>query len=285
MPKIYSTGDKHAWLVLYEQGKTEEQIRDENDKWKKVQSRTLRDGIKEARATREKEMVRLERIRQHVDRHNDDLLNVIKEIREAIGIPICELYVGEGNEISKFPVLVSQDVVIQVELDGKQRVELGPENTVIGRSLKAHIRKDGFWLAVNKWKNALIIHINSRKALMRKLEMIEIKEAGLPASCTDIDTYDDALSKKLFDKYLNIMYSLTGLYPDGYFQTGEPTPDIAVDAQLEEIIHSLPECVMVRDSLRELRYAIGKVRAKSDDWEATRLISGNCKICLKYWKI
>ena len=165
MPKKFSGREKKKWLELYEGGKSEEWIA-ENEAL--CDKRTVRKGIQEARRELEAHALRMELLKDAVRKHQESLLALVREVLSALAMPEDTLNIPwkwQGIttiQLEAARAEVRNDEALTVS------VTLSAENKPEWELLQEHLRRDPVWNALAQWKKAVGAEIGARINLKRK---------------------------------------------------------------------------------------------------------------------
>ncbi|MBN1368396.1 MAG: hypothetical protein JW967_10780, partial [Dehalococcoidales bacterium] len=159
MPKKISIVQKREWLNSYEQGKSEADIA------KKAHHdvKTIKSGIEEVRRERDAQLARAELLRDALRKHQDQMLNCIEGIFEALELPPVNLSVDMPVSLrgAKIEFKAVKGLVLTL------RTEEKPEWALLEEHLG---KRDRLWKAIGNWKQTMTDHIHLRRQLYRELE-------------------------------------------------------------------------------------------------------------------
>lgn len=306
MPREFSIVQKRKWLEAFEDGKTPAQIAEDSE----CDIRTVRKGIEDARWERETNLRRGELIREALTKHNDSLIDTIKELlpiliplpinqrvpwRDVSAIESIEIPGGKVEyETSPHPAVKG----VRLDIEEKPEWELLDEHLRLADPLKK---------ALSSWEKATASHIEVRISFKRKLAALLKQETGLrileksSVQLADVGSEApfiapyavDVLAQVLLDHiiYSRDMASLA----DNITVTNDAevrydngpllayTPDTAVECKTN-IVHvmSLPDISYdedLADTYRTLEEAASRAKRAAQELLLLGLVPGRCRIC------
>ncbi len=171
MPRKYSPEDRAKWLKLSLEGKTDSAIANNL----KIDWRTVRDGIAQARREQEAREARIGLIRDALRRHQEGLLEGLGGLECSIAPPPIEREQLNWHRTKEDSVF--QD---KKEVEERLRQAYRPEDKAKPSPLRQHIRANRFWKALREWQEAYLAHLLARVELQYKtIELVRAK-TGLP---------------------------------------------------------------------------------------------------------
>lgn len=299
MPRKIPLTEKREWLNLYEQGNSEASIA--RDAHRDV--KTIKRGIEEARNERNASIVKAELLKNAVGRHHDQLLDVIRNIMDALAPPIPDLELRREPDGSLAPIRLSGATVSYDSMKGLVLV-LHDENTIQWELLREHLRRDRLWNTLNQWKKSVVAHIQARTALHLKAEMLLEESTGL----TELQHIDNApeagyfypgavglLYQVVLKAALQILDSVNleeqiAAESGPYVSHGETGSPLAYcPGRVEECkqnvlaaykkLQESPEVEKLAATYREAREATTKTKRAVEEIYLLRLVPGQCRIC------
>jgi len=306
MPREFSVIQKRKWLEAFEGGKTPAQIAEDSE----CDVRTVRKGIEDARWEHETNLRRGELIREALTKHNESLIDTIKELlpalmplpinqrvpwKDVMAIDLIEIPGGRVEyETSPHPAVKG----VRLDIEEKPEWEL----------LDEHLRPaDPLKKTLSSWKKAVDSHIEARISFKRKLATLLKQETGLRmlekssvqladkgSEAPFIDPYAvDVLAQMLLNHLIHsrdmaaIADSITVTndtevrYDNGSLLAY--TPDTATECKTN-IVHvmSLPDISQdedLADTYRTMEEAADRAKRAAQELLLLGLVPGRCRIC------
>lgn len=170
MPKKYSPDDRNKWLKELEAGKSEKWIAN----YHKVDLRTVRAGIIEARRSREFQTARTDLVRDALKKHQEGLLAAISSLGSSIALPVID-YAPVPWYQNKEPVFSPENLKEARELLLKEGIS--DKNTP--GILRQHLKGNRLWRAIDRWHKAYTEHLLARLELQYKIIALIRETTGL----------------------------------------------------------------------------------------------------------
>ncbi len=165
--------EKEIWFEASEGGKS---VADLARDYRK-DPRTVRRGIEEVRNRRLTAQVRVQRLRDAIGRHHDDLLNVVAGAAKSIGVPpvhIESVYTGRPTAeigLSGATAVVSDSEFLDVRLEVEEGLRW--------RLLKAHLPNHRAYVFLDRWKTAVLAEFNDRLRVRAQVSSKLVEEIGV----------------------------------------------------------------------------------------------------------
>ncbi len=174
MPKKIPLIEMRKWLRQYEQGKSVAAIA----RRVKHDIRTVTHGIEQARHESETRAARSEMVRDALQKHQDDLVEVIELLQAAVVVlpPLNFALPLEGVTLRRIAMPKasaerqdSNDWTVTLDMESSTKWELFQE----------HMRRDYIWQVLSQWKNAVSMHLQARLILNQTLISLLCEKTGL----------------------------------------------------------------------------------------------------------
>ena len=173
MPKKISRNDMRQWLEEYDSGKSEAAIA----KDAKRDVRTVKKGIAQARREGEMRGARVELLRNALQRHQDRLLNIVKEAESALVVPARDLWRAWKQDAPSSPI-VSRGATATYEADKGWTVLLAAESKPEWGLVQEHLKRDPMWAGLTTWRRAFAAHVEARVSLEPRCADLLIERTG-----------------------------------------------------------------------------------------------------------
>lgn len=98
-------------------------------------------------------------------------MNVINRVLSALALPASDLELRRERDGGLAPIPLP---AARISYDPSKGLilELSDENTTLWELLREHLRRDRLWTILNKWKKAMIAHVQARLALERETRLL-----------------------------------------------------------------------------------------------------------------
>lgn len=271
------------WLEEYEQGMSEAKIakRAKRDVW------TVKRGIEQARRQREVFHSRAELLKEALENHDRELLNVVTDFQSTIEIPAPDPELTEVQDKQWRPVRMSR-IAAKHETGEGWVVALEDEKKTTGELAPEHLRSDPLWRDRAAWQKTLEAHLSARTLLKRRAaELLWAKTGygfGEESSSLPFLIYETTVSL-LYQIALHMALGISSVpdmedrigsdYATGEVRAGKGTLLANAPGKEEEcranILVSWNELQMsrevgvVRDTYRELVQATAKTRKVAEE--------------------
>jgi hypothetical protein len=306
MPREFSIVQKRKWLEAFEDGKTPAQIAEDSE----CDIRTVRKGIEDARWERETNLRRGELIREALTKHNESLIDTIKELLPIlIPLPINQRL--PWKDISRIYLIEIPGGKVEYKTSPRpdvRGVRLDIEERPEWELLDEHLRPaDPLKKALSSWKKAAASHIEARISFERKLASLLKQETGLRmlekssvqlanigSEAPFIDPYAvDVLAQMLLDHIIHsrdmaaLADNITVTNDTEVRYDNAPLLAYASDAGAEcktNIIRviRLPEISQdkdLADTYRIMEEAASRAKRAAQELLLLGLVPGRCRIC------
>jgi hypothetical protein len=196
MPRTISIIDYRSWLDLHEQGKSIAKIAKET----KHDIRTIERGIEVAQRESDIRVARSGLIKEALQSHQGDLVEVIESLRTAIILPMrtLSLPVGfaPGQQIALPKITAKYDFSrewsIKFEIETNMKWELFDE----------HMKHDPVLKLIAHWRTALANHLEAKRTLLQQFADIIQKRTGLKI----VDNIVKAPKEYLYPAGIGVLY-------------------------------------------------------------------------------
>lgn len=299
MPKIYLPHQKQRWLQLYESGRSDKRIASDA----KVDYRTVKKGIEEARQERNAMSAQIELVKEALSDHKDQLLLKVDEMAATVVMPPDTLEIRKDNNGSTAPIPLTR-ATVRVNESGILVIDVHAEGKVAWELFQEHLKRDKVWKSYKEWKEAVLTHIKAR---------IDLKSAaaGLIKDKTGLEigdkTTDKGETSHVYSTTVQTFYEValrralkridgTNLEgrmvasPDGYVRNGPVGTELAYSPQevgkcregllsaLESLYES-SEFERVTTSFDRLQEVTDRTRRIIDEISLLGMLPGSCRVC------
>ena len=173
MPKKISRNDMRQWLEEYDSGKSEAAIA----KDAKRDVRTVKKGIAQARREGEMRGARVELLRNALQRHQDRLLNTVKEAESALVMPARGLWRAWKQGGPSSPIVLIGATATYEAAKG-WTAALAAESKPEWGLLQEHLKRDPMWASLTTWRKAFAAHVEARVSLESKCADLLMERTG-----------------------------------------------------------------------------------------------------------
>jgi len=300
MPKKFSITDKNKWLERYESGKSEASIANDSN----CDVRTVRKGIEEARRERDARSARIDLLKQALFKHQENLLDKLKEILAALTVPPKDWAVlswhRNGDSIFSESSLETESA----RTDEVRKVSgyPGTQADVVQDMLRQHLRNDKLCKILAQREKVYASHRLERIAFQRKVVSLLEEETGYKLvgssdvpppflySYTVGDLFFRMTLRRAFSDYKNdewqdeIIVDTSAGYIKYRGLTLAEVPDKEGECRKKLLdafrkMQLLPEVVRVVNTYRELEESTLRARQAIEEIRLLGLIPGQCKVC------
>ncbi len=294
MPRKFSAIEKRKWLELYDSGKTEFWIA-ENEAH--CDPRTVKKGIEEARRERDAHIAQVELLKDALRKHQDALLGIIDDLLSALVVPPPNLQFGWQGDDSPLRIQLTGGAA---SYEGERRCTVAPnaEDKPMWELLREHLKRDRMWSVLARWKEALAVHLEARVALKRKAATLLEEKTGLKVEPTQI-TYIESFAVELFYQVAlngalgipdrtnlekNIMALGAGevRYLNSLLaRTADGAEETCRKDMLEAFkeLQASPEATSAAATYTELDASTDRARRVVEEISLLGLVTGQCRIC------
>jgi hypothetical protein len=300
MPKKFSIADKNRWLERYESGKSEASIASDCE----CDVRTVRKGIEEARRERDARTARIDLLKQALFKHQENLLDKLREILSALTVPPKDWAVlswhRNGDSIFSESNLDTENT----RTDEVRKVSgyPGTQADMVQDMLRQHLRNDKLWKILVQREKVYASHRLGIIAFQRKVVRLLEEETGYK-----LMESGDVASPFLYSYTTgDLFFRMTLHCAFGDYKNDEWQDEIIVDTSagyvkyhgsiLAEVpgkegecrkklldafrkMQLLPEVVRVANTYRELEESTLRARQAIEEIRLLGLIPGRCKVC------
>jgi len=297
MPKKIPLTEIRQWLENYEQGIPEAQIA----KDAKRDVKTVKRGIERAHRERDATAARAELLKEALQKHQNQLLDVIDNVLSALVVPGPDLALNRQRDGSLAPIQLSRATISYDPQKGLV-LKLHDENTAQWELLKEHLRHDRLWRMVDRWKEAMIAHIQARTDLKRKTAYTLENTTGYRLVKTPVDPpflYEDNAVNLLYETALKRALGVqddVNLEEDIIVDTNSGQVRYHIGLILAEApgeeeqcktkilnafstIQEAGEIVKVASTHRSLVEPTAKARRAVEEISLLGLVPGYCRVC------
>jgi hypothetical protein len=299
MPKKFSISDKRKWLEKYEKGKSEVAIAAES----RCDARTVKKGIEEARRERDAQVARTELLKNALTKHQDSLMDKLKEITSSLVLPpkdwvVLSWYRNGDSIFSEGDLTMSG---AQTYETGKARQLLAAQADMTRDMLVQHLRNDKLWKTLAQREKAYASHRLERMALQREVVRLLQEETGYKVvDRNDVPQpflYSYTAGYLFFRMIIRYAFGDTNEDWQGDLVADTAAGNIRYQGQiLAEVpgkekrcrqnlldafqkMKLLPQVITVADTFRQLDEATLRVKQAAEEVLALGLIPGQCKVC------
>jgi len=170
MPRKYSADDRAKWLALSEKGRAENWIANNY----KIDLRTIKAGIIEARRSREFQTARTDLIRDALKKHQEGLLSSLSSLESSIALPAVD-YAPESWYQGKEPAFGLKDK----EEMRERLLQAGKPEKGKPSMLRQHLKNNRLWRALDRWQKAYTEQLLTRLELQYKIISLIKDRTGL----------------------------------------------------------------------------------------------------------
>lgn len=299
MPKKISIIRKREWLQHYEEGQPEAAIaRDAH-----CDTRTVKAGIEEARRERVASLARGDLVKEALRGHHGSLLGVIEEVLSALRLPPSTQQIPWKGIFSPASMRIEGGTAQYDNLVGPRvtGISLDVEDKTEWGLLQEHLKKDPFWKALGRWKEAMASHLEARIIMKLKL-------AGLLREKTGCEFVEEPASgPSLYSSAVDVLFQQIIQQSLKLVATSKFEDNIIIDPDRGEIRYSrasilahapgteeeCKECILdavstvraseeaenVISTYRMVEELTAKARQAADEIRMMGLIPGQCHIC------
>ncbi len=290
MPVKIPITEKREWLRSYEEGIPAASIA------RKVKRniKTVKKGIEDAQRERDGQVARSELIKGALQKHQDQLLEMVNGIINTAHPPAVGLESG-------LPILLVGAEVMYNE-ERRPVVVLNSEDRLEWELLREHLGKnDRLWGVLEQWKKSMVVYVFAKMALRRKAEAVIKSKTSLEltkvprkppfvyASAVDdigIHAFHIALGDAMLPK---IEEYVTVDTESGEVKYGSDRILVKAPGQEEEyrgcIISAFKELQTAEELERavktyhEVMEAATKLRRVAEEIALIGIVPGRCRIC------
>ncbi len=296
--KKVSIDERRDWLRRFEIGQTIEQI----SKAAGRDTRTVKRFLVQARKEADLHIARQSLLMKALDKHNDAMLSVVRNIIQALEVPGAQLELrrDERDQWLDVPLTVSKGV----QTPNGTKVILHGEDSVIWRLLAEHLGTDSPMDRIFNWKRAKGAYLDTSKAFkISILDTMKMRtELGVIEEPRDKPTKPilfTATEDILFPVFIHRMMVIrdgtdpehnvqrnsegylslhgTGTHLAWLSQEGSPTED-----HIKQALHDLEqsrEFEQWKESYLNLIQIANKLRDEFEEIELLGYIAGRCRVC------
>lgn len=170
MPRKYSADDRGKWLTLSEEGRSESWIANNY----KIDLRTIKTGIIEARRSREFHAARTDLIRDALKKHQEGLLASLASLESSLALPAVD-YAPESWYQRKEPAFGLKDK----EEMRERLVQQGKPEKSKPSMLRQHLKNNRLWHSLDQWQKAYNEHLLARLEFQYKVIALIKEKTGL----------------------------------------------------------------------------------------------------------
>lgn len=176
MPKKYFPSDHKKWLEEFDDCKTERELAKKYD----CDIRSIRKGIGEARRARDLAQARIYLVREALQKHHEDLVDILNDMNKTLKTPPENLEVARSTGSVELPIEGGKYIRDE---KGQSKVELSFEGKLGWKLVKEHLPwRHPLITEFHKWKRYLKEHIDDRFAFKDKLVNLLEEETGYKIS-------------------------------------------------------------------------------------------------------
>ncbi|MFH1031887.1 MAG: hypothetical protein V1767_04950 [Chloroflexota bacterium] len=157
MSRKISIQEKKRWLEMFELGMTENQVA------KKVKRdlRTIVSGLQEASRDRHLANAEAEMLRNALLNHQNQLMNVLRNISNMLVLPPAHLELREENSLL-LPIPLSGSLIEETP-EKEITLRTHDEDKLEWELLQEHLKSDKLWNYLKRWRQAMIDYIGTRR--------------------------------------------------------------------------------------------------------------------------
>ena len=288
------------WLEKYESSKSEASIASDS----KCDVRTVRKGIEEARWERDARTARIDLLKQAALKHQENLLDKLKEILSALTVPPKDRVVLSWHRNGESIFSKGERNVENALRDEVRKVseDSGTQTDMVQDMLRQHLRNDKLWKILAQREKVYASHRSERIALQRKVVGLLEEETGyklvgssdvpLPFlySYTTGDLFFRMTLRRAFGDYKNdewqdkiVVDTSAGCVKyHGSILAEVPGKEDECRKKLLDAFRKmqiLPEVARVVETYRELEESTLRARQAIEEIRLLGLIPGQCKVC------
>ncbi|MBI4187127.1 MAG: hypothetical protein HY530_06465 [Chloroflexi bacterium] len=299
MPKTYLPHQKQRWLRLYESGKSEKRIASDA----KVDYRTVKKGIEEARRERNAMSAQIELVKEALSDHKDQLLLKVDEMAATVVMPPDTLEIRKDNNGSTAPIPLTR-ATVRINESSILVIDVHAEGKVTWELLQEHLKRDKIWKSYKEWKEVVLTYIkagidlkSAAAALIKDKTGLEIgdkttdKDETSRVYSTTVQTFYEVASRRALKRIdgTNLEGRMVAS-PDGYVRNGPGGTELAYSPQevgkcrggllsaLESLYRS-SEFERVTTSFDRLQEVTDRTRRIIDEISLLRMLPGSCRVC------
>lgn len=165
MSRKISIQEKKKWLEMFEQGKTENQIA----RAVKRDLRTIVSGLQEASRDRHLANAEAEMLRNALLNHQNQLMNVLRNISSMLVLPPSILQLREENGLL-VPIPLQGSLIEQTP-EKEIRLKIHEEDKLEWELLQGHLKSDKLWSYIKRWRQAMTDYIRARWEFIQAIEL------------------------------------------------------------------------------------------------------------------
>lgn len=197
MPKKIPLIEMRKWLRQYEQGKSVASIA------RRVRHdvRTVARGIEQARHETQARAARGEMLKEALQKHQEDLAEVIEALRSAIVLPPSSVVLPtKGSAFQRVSLTggtaerSNSGWTVTLDIEGGMKWELFQE----------HMRRDPIWKVIFEWKKAVAAYLQASFVLRQRVLKVLREATGLEF----IESIDKAGNRYLYPAGAQFIYEL-----------------------------------------------------------------------------
>ena len=199
MPKKIPLIEMRNWLRQYEQGKSVAAIA----RHVRHDVRTVTHGIEQARHESEARAARSEMLKDALQKHQDDLAEVIESLQSAVVVPPLNIVLPvEGTAPRRITL---PQASAKRESKNEWTITLGIESSTKWELFQEHMRRDSIWKVISQWKNAVAAHLEARLVLSEKVISLLREKSGLDV----MESVEKAGNNYLYPAGIQAIYAHT----------------------------------------------------------------------------
>jgi len=295
MPRKIPIETQREWLRMFESGMSESKIA----KKAKAGLNTVKRNLELARVEKISQTVQVELYRNALQKHQDQLIDLVQSIDYAVEVPEIELHIPLGADtvtLEGGKVTYQAEQVKPVILDAESKPEY--------ELLREHLRSDPLWPVLAAWKLSLATHVLDRVNLKERVTDVISTKTGFQISSIQISPpfvyentavdmfYNDSLRYALGTKETHDYNFQT--HGDGKGQVtygaGTGLAEVSPEQEANTIkqllsaykdIKKLPEIAKVAVSYNELGETTEKAKNTLQEILLLGIITGKCRICAR----
>jgi hypothetical protein len=296
MPKKISPKEMRHWLELYDSGESEAAIA----KAAHRDVRTVKKRIAQARRERDAYGARVELLKNALKKHQDRLLNIVKEAGSALVMPARDLWIPWKEDGPASPIGF-MGATATYEAGQGWTVALAVQSEPEWGLVQEHLKGDPMLASLNAWGRALAAHVEARVNLEAKCAHLLMEKTGYklversdePPFLYSYGTLDliyrAALGRALgveqaknLEERIEVHTDNGVLWHGGIKLAEAPGEEEQCKANiltaLREVLES-QEAAKVKRSYPELAEATTKARRAVDEVLLLELVPGECRVC------
>lgn len=299
MPKKISIIRKREWLQHYEEGQPEAAIaRDAH-----CDTRTVKAGIEEARRERVASLARGDLVKEALRAHHGSLLGVIEEVLSALKLPPSTQQIPWKGIFSADSMRIEGGTAQYDNLVGPRvtGISLDVEDKTEWGLLQEHLKKDPFWKALGRWKEAMASHLEARIIMKLELARLLMERTGYQFA------KETASAPSLYPSAVDVLFQQIIQQSLRLAATGKLEDNIIIDDDRGEVrlgqtsilahapgaeeeckkcildavntVRGSEEAKNVISTYRTAEQLTAKARQAADEIRMMGLVPGQCHIC------